>query len=57
MCIRDRAYLPQPQIGESFSSKVAFDVQGPAQYADLIFDKIEEIVSKKDVYKRQLISL
>ena len=44
------AYLPQPQIGESFSSKVAFDVQGPAQYADLIFDKIEEIVSKNRAY-------
>ena len=44
------AYLPQPQIGESFSSKVAFDVKGPAQYADLIFDKIEEIVSKNSQY-------
>ena len=44
------AYLPQPQIGESFSSKVAFDVQGPAQYADLIFDKIEEFVSKNRAY-------
>ncbi len=44
------AYLPQPKIGESFSSKVAFDVKGPAQYADLIFDKIEEIVSKNSQY-------
>ena len=44
------AYLPQPKIGESFSSKVAFNVQGPAQYADLIFDKIEEIVSKNSQY-------
>ena len=44
------AYLPQPKIGESFSSKVAFDVQGPLQYADLIFDKIEEIVSKNRAY-------
>ena len=44
------AYLPQPKIGESFSSKVDFDVQGPAQYADLIFDKIEEIVSKNSQY-------
>ena len=44
------AYLPQPKIGESFSSKVAFDVQGPLQYADLIFDKIEEIVSKNRDY-------
>ena len=38
------AYLPQPKMGETFSSKVSFDVQGPKEYADLIFDKIEEIV-------------
>ena len=44
------AYLPQPKIGETFSSKVAFDVEGPAQYADLIFDKIEDIVSKNSSY-------
>lgn len=40
------AYLPQPKLGEAFSSKVEFDVDGPAQYADLIFDKIEDIVAK-----------
>lgn len=44
------AYLPQPKLGESFSSKVAFDVDGPTQYADLIFDKIEDIVSKNSAY-------
>ena len=44
------AYLPQPKLGESFSSKVAFPVDGPAQYADLIFDKIEDIVSKNSTY-------
>ena len=44
------AYLPQPKLGETFSSKVAFDVDGPAQYADLIFDKIEDIVSKNSTY-------
>ena len=44
------AYLPQPKLGESFSSKVAFDVAGPTQYADLIFDKIEDIVSKNSAY-------
>ena len=44
------AYLPQPKIGETFSSKVAFDVQSPTEYADLIFDKIEEIVSQNDRY-------
>lgn len=38
------AYLPQPKIGETFSSLVDFDVPGPLEYADLIFDKIEEIV-------------
>jgi microsomal dipeptidase-like Zn-dependent dipeptidase/gamma-glutamyl-gamma-aminobutyrate hydrolase PuuD len=44
------AYLPQPKIGETFSSKVAFDVPGPLEYADLIFDKIEEIVEKNRQY-------
>jgi microsomal dipeptidase-like Zn-dependent dipeptidase/anthranilate/para-aminobenzoate synthase component II len=38
------SYLPQPKIGETFSSKVDFDVKTPKEYADLIFDKIEEIV-------------
>ena len=38
------AYLPQPAAGEAFSRKVAFDVPGPTAYADLIFDKIEDIV-------------
>ena len=27
------AYLPQPKLGETFSSKVAFKVDGPLQYA------------------------
>lgn len=44
------AYLPQPKIGETFSSKVAFEVDGPTQYADLIFDKIEEIVGKNSSF-------
>ena len=39
------AYLPQPKMGETFSSKVSFDVKGPLEYADLIFDKIEAIVA------------
>ncbi len=38
------AYLPQPKMGEPFSSKVSFDVGTPKEYADLIFDKIEGIV-------------
>lgn len=44
------AYLPQPKLGETFSSKVAFKVDGPLQYADLIFDKIEEIVNANNRY-------
>lgn len=44
------AYLPQPKIGEAFSSKVSFDVSGPTEYADLIFDKIEAIVRDNNRY-------
>ena len=44
------AYLPQPQEGESFRSKVEFDVETPTQYADLIFDKIGEIVAQNVDY-------
>ena len=44
------AYLPQPKIGEAFSSKVAFDVKGPTEYADLVFDKIEAIVKANSRY-------
>ena len=44
------AYLPQPKIGETFSSLVDFDVPGPLEYADLIFDKIEEIVKANRKY-------
>ncbi len=40
------AYLPQPKPGETFSSKVDFPVAGPTEYAELIFDKIEDIVRK-----------
>ena len=43
-------YLPQPQQGEAFSSKVGFDVNGPTEYADLIFDKIEAIVEQNKQY-------
>ena len=44
------AYLPQPKMGESFSSKVAFDVNTPMEYADFIFDKIEAIVRSNRKY-------
>ena len=58
------AYLPQPKLGEQFSSKV--DIAGilkhnpqlkditpqlsPTEYADLIFDKLEQIVDKNSRY-------
>ena len=44
------AYLPQPKIGETFSSKVEADVKTPTEYADLIFDKIGEIVNANADY-------
>ncbi len=44
------AYLPQPKIGQFFSQLVPFDVKGPTEYADLIFDKIEQIVSANRDY-------
>lgn len=44
------AYLPQPKIGETFSSLVDFDVPGTLEYADLIFDKIEEITEANRKY-------
>ena len=44
------AYLPQPKANETFSSKVDFDVNGPTDYADLIFDKIEAIVEQNKAY-------
>ena len=39
-------YLPQPKQGETFQQNVSFDVTGPKAYADLIFDKIGQIVEK-----------
>jgi len=53
------AYLPQPKLGETFSSKVdvnwADNTQQstaitPTVYADLIFDKIEDIVHDNSQY-------
>lgn len=44
------AYLPQPKMGETFSSKVPFDVKSPTEYADLIFDKIEDMVKDNGDY-------
>lgn len=58
------AYLPQPRIGETFSSKI--DIEGlkkfnpelsevldnlsPEKYTNLIFDKIEKIVKQNSSY-------
>lgn len=44
------AYLPQPGRGETFADKVAFDVQGPTEYADLMFGKIADIVQQNSRY-------
>lgn len=42
------AYLPQPKPGEEFADIAPLPVEGPREYADLIFDKIETIVSQHD---------
>ena len=44
------AYLPQPKKDETFRQNVRFDVNGPKEYADLIFNKIENIVSENSQY-------
>lgn len=46
------AYLPQPKAGEAFASNVGFDVAGPTEYADLIFDRIEEIARRNGAWLR-----
>lgn len=44
------AYLPQPKVGEDFREKVEFPVEGPKEYAELIFSKIENIVAANKEY-------
>ena len=44
------AYLPQPKVGEDFRKKVEFPVEGPKEYAELIFSKIEDIVAANKDY-------
>ena len=44
------AYLPQPKAGEDFREKVEFPVEGPKEYAELIFSKIEDIVAANKDY-------
>ena len=44
------SYLPQPKEGQTFQDNVDFEVEGPRAYADLIFDKIEEIIANNSKY-------
>lgn len=40
------AYLPQPAEGQKFADVAQFGTESPKDYADLIFDKIEDIVAR-----------
>ena len=42
------AYLPQPKPGQQFKDIAPFKVDTATEYADLIFDKIEDIVMKNN---------
>lgn len=44
------AYLPQNKPDEAFTNISPFPVEGPKAYADLIFDKIEDIVQANHSY-------
>lgn len=44
------AYLPQPKPGETFADVAPFAVETPKEYADLIFDKIDDIVLNDSRY-------
>ena len=44
------AYLPQPTEDQCFADVAPFGVESPKDYADLIFDKIEETVRQADRY-------
>lgn len=44
------AYLPQNTPDEAFTDTAPFPVEGPKAYADLIFDKIEDIVQANHSY-------
>lgn len=44
------AYLPQNEPDEAFTDIAPFPVEGPKAYADLIFDKIEDIVQANHSY-------
>ena len=44
------AYLPQNKPDEAFTDIAPFSVEGPKAYADLIFDKIKDIVQANHSY-------
>ena len=44
------AYLPQNKPDEAFTDIAPFPAEGPKAYADLIFDKIEDIVQANHSY-------
>lgn len=44
------AYLPQPGEGQSFAEVSQFGTESPKAYADLIFDKIEDIAARNADY-------
>lgn len=44
------AYLPQPAEGQKFADVVQFGTESPKDYADLIFDKIEDIAARNAGY-------
>lgn len=44
------AYLPQPKEGQKWADVAPFKTEGPKAYADLIFDKIEDIARHDSRY-------
>ena len=44
------AYLPQPKPGETFAQIAPFGAKTPREYADLIFDKIEDTILSDSQY-------
>lgn len=44
------AYIPQPPEGKKWKDVMPFDTSSPTEYANLIFDKIEDIVRANPSY-------
>lgn len=44
------AYLPQPKPGETFAQIAPFGAKTPREYADMIFDKIEDTILSDSRY-------